>query len=147
MKKNLIILNSALIIGLVAGGAHGEPFTGAGKVLALMSPAAAADAPQQAGEKKAPQWKSTEEYNAFQAAANEKDPRKKISLTEAFLGKYGDTDFKDLAYLQELAAYQQLGDGPRAIDAGEKALAANPDNLDALRYVSFALPFVYKAND
>ncbi len=147
MKKNLVHVSSTLLVSLICGAAQARPLKTVGKT-SLLSPVRAWSAPQQAaGEKKGPQWKSTDEYNAFQAVANEKDAHKKISLADAFLAKFTDTDFKDLAYLQELAAYQQLGDGVKAISAGQKALEANPDNLDALRYISFALPFVYKAND
>jgi len=146
MKKNLVFVSSTLLVGLVSGAALARPVRGLTHISLLPQARAWAALPQAAGEKK-PAWKTTEEYNAYQAAFNEKDPNKKIALAEAFLAKYTDTDFKDLAYLQELAAYQQLGNGPKAIEAGEKALAVNPDNLDALRYVSFALPFVFKPTD
>jgi len=47
--------------------------------------------------------------------------------------------------VQEVGAYQQIGESDKAIDAAKKALGANPDNLDALTYLSFAFPFVYNA--
>lgn len=147
MKKSLVYIGSALLASLMCGSAMARPMKGVGKTGKMIQADAWAAPPQAAAEKKGPQWKSTDEYNAFQAAANEKDPHKKISLAEAFLAKYTDTDFKDLAYLQEMAAYQQLGDGANAIKSGEKALDANPDNLEALRFVCFALPFVYKPTD
>lgn len=147
MKKNLVFVGSVLLVSLGCGSALARPVLAQGGSFG-MHPMLAWAAPQQAApQNKGPQWKSTDEYNAFQAVATEKDPHKKISAAEAFIAKFAQTDFKDLAYLQELAAYQQLGDGPNAIDAGEKALGANPDNLDALRYVSFALPFVFKPTD
>lgn len=147
MKKNLVFVSSALLVSIGCGSALARPVRAQGKS-SRISPVLAWAAPQQAAaEKKGPQWKTTDEYNAFQAVVNEKDPHKKISGAEAFLAKFADTDFKDLAYLQELAAYQQLSDGPHAIEAGEKALGANPDNIDALRFVSFALPFVFKPTD
>ncbi len=146
MKKNLMFIITTMLVSLMSGVALARPLRDLRKTF-LLPQAHAWAAPQQAAGEKKPAWKTTEEYNAYQAAFNEKDPHKKILLADAFLAKYPDTDFKDLAYLQELAAYQQLGDGPKAIDAGEKALAINPDNLDALRYVSFALPFVFKPTD
>ncbi|HEV2352409.1 MAG TPA: hypothetical protein VG028_21445 [Terriglobia bacterium] len=147
MKKNLVFVGSVLLVSLGCGSALARPAR-VGERFSGITPKLAWAAPQQAaGEKKGPQWKSTDEYNAFQAVANEKDAHKKISGAEAFLAKFTDTDFKDLAYLQELTAYQQLGDGSHAIEAGEKALSTNPDNLDALRYVCFATPFVFKPTD
>src|SRR5579859_1751705 len=109
MKKNLVLISSTIFVGLVAGAAHARPVRGLTHISLLPQAHDWAANPQAAGEKK-PAWKTTEEYNAFQAAFNEKDPHKKIALAEAFLAKYSDTDFKDLAYLQEVAAYQQLGD-------------------------------------
>src|SRR5437879_2914230 len=141
MKNSLVYVSSILLGGLVCGAAMAQPMKGVGKTSLLIQAHAWAAPQQAAGEKKGPQWKSTDEYNAFQAAANEKDPHKKITLAGAFLTKYTDTDFKDLAYLQEMSAYQQLGDGTNAIKSGEKALESNPDNLEALRFVCFALPF------
>ena len=52
---------------------------------------------QQAGAAKQPGWKSREEYDAFQAMANDKDPHKRIELAEAFVTKYANSDFKDQA--------------------------------------------------
>ena len=103
------------------------------------------NAPPQAAQAK--NWKSRDEYDAFNAMATEKDPNKKISLAEAFLQKFSNSDFKDGAYVVEMQTYQQLNQADKAVEAGHKALEANPDNLDALRFLSFVFPFVYKADD
>jgi len=103
------------------------------------------NAPPQAAQAK--NWKSRDEYDAFTAMANEKDPNKKISLAEAFLQKYPNSDFKDGAYVAEMQTYQQLNQPDKAVEAGHKAVESNPDNLDALRFLSFVFPFVYKADD
>ena len=103
---------------------------------------------QQAGAQKQASWKSNEEYQAFQAMlAAQNDPHKQISLCEAFLQKFGPTsDFKDQAYQLEMGAYQAVGDSNKAIDAGHKAVEANPNNIAALNYLAFAFPFVFKAD-
>jgi tetratricopeptide (TPR) repeat protein len=103
------------------------------------------NAPAQAAQAK--NWKSRDEYEAFNAMATEKDPNKKISLAEAFLQKFSNSDFKEGAYMAEMQAYQQLNQADKAVEAGHKALELNPDNLDALRFLSFVFPFVYKADD
>jgi tetratricopeptide (TPR) repeat protein len=103
------------------------------------------NAPPQAATAK--NWKSRDEYDAFNAIATEKDPNKKISLAEAFLQKFSNSDFKDGVYVMEMQTYQQLNQADKAVEAGHKALQANPDNLDALRFLSFVFPFVYKADD
>ena len=102
------------------------------------------NAPPQAA--KAPSWKSRDEYDAFMAIANEKDPNKKIQLAEAFVTKYANSDFKDGAYLLEMQTYQQLTQPDKAVEAAHKVLQANPDNPDALRFVSFVFPFMYKGD-
>ena len=102
------------------------------------------NAPPQAA--KAPSWKSRDEYDAFMAMANEKDPNKKIQLAEAFVTKYANSDFKDGAYLLEMQTYQQLNQPDKAIEAAHNVLQANPDNPDALRFLSFVFAFMYKGD-
>lgn len=103
------------------------------------------NAPPQAA--KAKNWKNREEYDAFNAMVTEKDPNKKVSLAEAFLQKFSNSDFKDGAYIVEMQTYQQLNQADKAVEAGHKALEVNPENIDALRFLSFVFPFVYKADD
>jgi len=107
------------------------------------------NAPPQAAAP-AKNWKSRDEYDAYSAMGNEKDPNKKISLAEAFLQKYTNSDFKDGAYMAEMQAYQQLGQTDKEVDAAHKILEASPtqlNQLEALRFLSFVFPFVYKADD
>jgi tetratricopeptide (TPR) repeat protein len=105
------------------------------------------NAPPQAAQAKS--WKSRAEYDAFNAMATEKDPNKRISLAEAFLQKYADSDFKDGAYVLEMQTYQQLSQADKAVEAARKALEASPtqaNQLEALRFLSFVFPFTYKAD-
>jgi tetratricopeptide (TPR) repeat protein len=102
------------------------------------------NAPPQAA--KAPSWKSRDEYDAYMAMANEKDPNKKIQLAETFLTKYANSDFKEGAYVVEMQTYQQQNQPDKAVDAAHKALQANPDSLDALKFLSFVFPFLYKGD-
>jgi len=99
------------------------------------------NAPPQAAAAKS--WKTRDEYDAFNAMANEKDPNKKISLADAFLQKYANSDFKDLAYTVEMQTYRQLGQTDKAVDAAHKVLQANPDSPDALQFLIFVFPFTY----
>jgi hypothetical protein len=103
------------------------------------------NAPPQAAQAK--NWKTRDEYDAFNAMATEKDANEKISLAEAFLQKYSNSDFKDAAYVMEMQTYQQLNQADKAVEAGHMALEANPENLDALRFLSFVFPFAYNADD
>jgi tetratricopeptide (TPR) repeat protein len=148
MKKTTVLLTLTVLAGWALAGHLESPRAARGTLWQFgpaLAWAAAPAAPQEAA--KGPQWKSREEYDAFQAMATEKDPHKRISLGEAFLQKYTDSDFKDLADVTLMGAYQQLGDTAKATDAARKALQVNPDNLQALSYVSFVFPFVFKSDD
>jgi len=90
------------------------------------SNATAQNAPPQAapGTKRA--FKSQEESDAFQALQGEKDAHLKVSKAEAFLQQFPQSEATDLAYFQEMLAYHALGDRTKTIDAGRKAVQANP---------------------
>jgi tetratricopeptide (TPR) repeat protein len=136
-----ILLSLAVLAAWAFSGATARAVSPSGPGLAQAAGGQAAA--------KGPQWKSREEYDAYQAMAKETDPHKKITAAEAVIAKYPNSDFRDIAYVQEVGAYQQLGQSDQAIAAAKKALGANPDNLDALTYLCFAFPFVYnsKATD
>jgi tetratricopeptide (TPR) repeat protein len=141
MKKTTALWTLALLVSLSSGATAGEAESRSGHSADLMR-LNRMEAPPQAA--KAPAWKSRDEYDAFSAMAAEKDPNKKISLAEAFLQKYANSDFKEQAYLVEMQTYQQLNQVDKALDAARKALGANPDSLQALRFLSFTFPFLYK---
>ena len=102
---------------------------------------------QQAEEQKPRSWSGREEYDAYQAMVTEKDSNKKIALADAFLQKYPDSFVKDAAYITKMQVYVQLNDVPKAIEAARKGVEASPDNLQALSYLAFTFPFVFKADD
>jgi len=113
-----------------------------------LGPALAWAAPQQPAEGQKPTtWSSREEYDVYTAMANEKDPTKKLSLAEAFLQKYPNSFVRDTVYVTMMQAYQQLGDGNKALEVGRRALTANPDNIDALTLSAYMFPFVFKGDD
>lgn len=146
MKKTTAILSFTLLAALVLCAPSGPQPSDSGKLLSLGPTCLWAASPPAPQEKK-PQWKSRDEYDAYQAIAGEQDPNKKIQLAQAFLEKFKDSDFKDLAYLEVLGAYLRLGDGIKAVEAGQKALEANPDNLDAHTRVAYLFPFAFRLDD
>jgi len=145
MRNNIALWTVVLLVSVASCATAGEVAGRSGRSLHLAA-TVRMEAPPQAA--KAPQWKSRPEYDAFNAMATEKDPNKKIELAEAFLQKFSNSDFKDLAYLAEMQTYQQLNQSDKAVDAAHKVLEANPDNvqsaLPALRFISFISPFLYK---
>lgn len=64
---------------------------------------------------------------------NEQDLEKKISMYQDFLQKYSSNQMAVAFGNWQLAqAYQAFGDLPKALEAGDKALASSPRNLDIL---------------
>jgi tetratricopeptide (TPR) repeat protein len=127
MKKTAVFLSLAVMAALAA------------------LPSAVCGAPPQAKQR---QMKTTDEYNAYMAMNNEKDPNKKLALADAFVEKFKDSDYRDMAYLQKMAAYQQLGKVGEALDAARKALEINPDFLDVINLEATLIPYyTFKAGD
>lgn len=75
----------------------------------------------------------TDEDHALQAIINEQDAQKKLAMYEDFVQKFSSNPAA-VAYgnWQISQAYQGTGDLQKAMDYGDKALAASPHNLDIL---------------
>lgn len=81
-----------------------------------------------------------EEEQAFQAVQNELDMDRKIQEANDFVKKYPDSPLVTYVYFLAQAASLQKGDVDGVLDYGEKSLAANPDNLNALMLMAKILP-------
>ena len=147
MKKFTVFLSLGLLAGLASLPNIARAASNFGMSFATLSPSASPAPVPAAAAQKQPQWKSRAEYDAFEAFRNEKDPNKRLPLIEAFLQKYPDSDFKAIAYVAEMQTYVQLNQSAKAIHAAKNALKSDPDNLDALYYLSFTFPYTYKASD
>lgn len=75
----------------------------------------------------------TPEDQALQDISKETDAQKKVALYQDFLQKFSANPAA-VAYgnWQISQSYQNAGDLPKALDYGDKALAASPHNLDIL---------------
>ena len=75
----------------------------------------------------------TDEDHALQAISNEPDAQKKLAMYQEFVQKFSSNP-QAVAYgnWQISQAYQTSGDLEKALDYGDKALAASPHNLDIL---------------
>src|ERR1700680_4889271 len=129
MKKSLV----AIVITF-AGIASGQQAT----TQPQTQPAApaqtqpAASQPQQKKEIKDPA-----EYNAYVGAVQQTDPNAKISGLEAFLAQYPNSVMKEDALELLMVAYQQANNQAKMIDAAQRILQANPNNLRALALLSY----------
>jgi len=140
MKKTARILSFTASIAVALLVAAAQPVVAAAAAAPALGPAGAPQAKQ-------PNWKSNEEYQAFTAMANEKDPNKQIAAAQAFLEKFKDSDFKYAACLAMMQANQALGKSDKAIESARKALEFSPDNPEALTYLCFSFPYVFSSKN
>ncbi len=144
MKKTTALWTLTLMVSFSCAAMAVEPSGSAShsSVLTMTTPA---EAPPQAAS--GPQWKSRDEYDAYSAMANEKDPDKQIALAQAFIQKFPTSDFISGAYTVEMTVYAKKGNTDQAIDAAKKVLSSDANNLDALAFLSYVFPFKYKKED
>ena len=123
MKKSLVImllvLASAALVQQLAAQAAAQP--------------AQAGQPAQKKEIKDPA-----EYNAYVNAIQQTNPAQKAAALEAFLQTYPNTVMKEDALELLMAAYQQAGDAQKTLDAANRVLQANPNNVRALALLAYS---------
>ncbi|MBZ5703734.1 MAG: hypothetical protein LAN63_00095 [Acidobacteriia bacterium] len=119
MKKSLVAIVLACV-GLAGGQTAPQPSA---------QPAAA---PQQKKEIKDPA-----EYNAYVGAVQQQDAAAKISGLEAFLAQYPNSVMKEDALELLMGSYQQSGNQVKMMDAAQRLLQANPNNVRALALLAY----------
>jgi tetratricopeptide (TPR) repeat protein len=84
---------------------------------------------------------------AFKAFQKEPEPAKKILLGNDFLQKYPKSTFTERVDIGMMNAYHDRQDWKNTYLFADKALAIQPDDVDALTTVSWTIPHVYDPND
>jgi tetratricopeptide (TPR) repeat protein len=100
------------------------------------APAGAVGAAGATGATKGPHPKSPEENAALVAMFKATDADSQIKNAEEFLQTYPDTDYKSQILLVEAQAYHARKDDPKAIVAGEKALAEDTKSYETMLLLS-----------
>ena len=72
------------------------------------------------------------EYNAYQNAIGQTDPAARAAALEGFLQTYPSTKIKQQVLETLVTAYQQANNPQKAIDAADRLLAVDPNNLRGL---------------
>ncbi|MGI4756960.1 MAG: hypothetical protein ACRYGF_08955 [Janthinobacterium lividum] len=75
---------------------------------------------------------SQDEYTAYNAVITATDPAAKATAAEAFLTKYPQSSVKNTVLEQLLAAYAQANNAPKALEAADRLLQVDPNNIRAL---------------
>jgi len=121
----------------------------AAMVIALMSmcawafaqdkPATQAAAGQTAGQttaapqgKRPPAFKSTQESEAFKAVLALPDAAATEKAADDFASKYPDSEVRVMLYKNAMQKYQQANNADKMLEMGQKALAIDPDDPEAL---------------
>ena len=86
-----------------------------------------------------PQAESPEEFDAYLAVMDAGTAAATIAASEGFVHTWPTSGLCGHVYEMEFEAYRRLGDADRAIEAGEKSLAAAPDNLVMLANLAVVL--------
>lgn len=133
MKKftvMLLVLGGALVQQSIAQAQPGQAAPAA-------QPGAAGQAAPagQAAQKK--EIKNPAEYNAYVNAIQQQNAGQKAQLLEAFLQTYPQSVMKEDALELLMAAYQQSGDAQKTLDAAQRVLQANPNNVRALALLAY----------
>jgi tetratricopeptide (TPR) repeat protein len=68
------------------------------------------------------------------------DARQRVNLGEAFLAVYPNSMYAGVVHGQLALGYLSVNDIDKMVAAGEKALAADPNNVDVLPLMAFAIP-------
>jgi tetratricopeptide (TPR) repeat protein len=117
---------------------QGQQASGSQAAPAAQGQAAAAPAQQNPEEEKA--------YKSFYAIAHDQ-PQQTVNSGESFLKKYPNSRYAEAVYARLTTAYEELGDSAKMFDAGRNALKLNPDNVDVLSMMAYALPRRVNPND
>ena len=99
-------------------------------------------APAQAAQPAAPppqkkEIKDPAEYNAYVGAVQQQDPNAKISGLEAFLTQYPNSVMKEDALELLMGLYRQTNNAAKMVDAEQRLLQVNPNNLRALALMTY----------
>lgn len=76
--------------------------------------------------------KDPAEYNAYQMATTQNDPKAKASALEGFLTAYPQSVVKKAVLDMLVDTYQQLGDADKALGAASRLLQVDPNNMKAI---------------
>jgi tetratricopeptide (TPR) repeat protein len=86
-----------------------------------------------------PQAKTQEEFQAFQAAAQNPDMAAAEKATNEFAEKYPQSELKARLYQVMMHRYQAVNNAEKTVEMGHKVIALQPDNPVALVLVATVL--------
>jgi len=109
----------------------------AGSAYCLPAALALEDGQSQGAQSSQITIKDPAEYNAYTNAVGQSSPAAKASAIEQFLQQYPNSAVKEDMLQQLMAAYEQAGQADKEVDAANRLLQVNPNNLRALTIVVY----------
>jgi tetratricopeptide (TPR) repeat protein len=92
-------------------------------------------------------WRAYMLYAFFQLIPREPDAAKRLPWLDKFAAAYPDSAKSGQLHFQYFLAYKMSNQPAKAIEAGEKAVAADPNNLLAANLLAYDMAFVNKNPD
>ena len=97
---------------------------------------------------KGPMAETEEELEAYQKLLDASlTADQMISLAEEFVQMFPDSELNSFVYLKAMEGYRQKGDFPKLREFGEKSLAIDPENVQALLWLALFIPERTKNTD
>lgn len=144
MQLATALLAAAVVLGLAPVAVRAQQGSGQSQQQPSQQAPKPPAAPGQAAPTPRPEAPKTnpEEDAAYKAFLQVKrdDSQNIIRLGEEFLKKYPDSATQETVYWRLTTAYQATGQDGKMFVAGEKVLAINPNNVDALSLMAWAMP-------
>ena len=81
--------------------------------------------------------KDPAEFNAYQMATSQTDPKTKAAQLEGFLKAYPQSVVKPAVLDMLIDTYQALGDTDKTLSAASRLLQVDPNNLKAILFSVF----------
>ncbi len=87
-----------------------------------------------------PEAKSDKEFEVLKEIEDARDADLRIAAIHKLLTNFKNTEFKVFANFMMMLSYQQKNDFEMMLLYGEKTLELDPDNIDTLASLSYAIP-------
>jgi tetratricopeptide (TPR) repeat protein len=91
-----------------------------------------AQATPPAPDKSQPMARSNEEFAAYQAVANNPDPKAGLAAADEFAKKYPESELRVPLYMNLVNKFYSANDADNTIEAADRVLAIEPDHTIAL---------------
>ncbi|MBV8050236.1 MAG: hypothetical protein JOZ80_03555 [Acidobacteriaceae bacterium] len=137
MKTSIVAIVLAMAAAAWGEQAATQPQTQPAAPAQAAQPAQGAQTGAQAPPQQKKEIKDPAEYNAYVGAVQQKDPNSKISGLEAFLTQYPNSVMKEDALEILMGAYQATNNQAKMMEAAQRLLQANPNNLRALALLTY----------